>query len=44
MSDNNNIPAIDIKLIEQELNENTFVRNTNKVNNEIYIVNHYNSP
>jgi len=38
------IPAANIKLIEQELNENTFVRNTNKANNEIYIVNFHNAP
>ncbi len=40
----NTIAPIDIKLIEQELNENTFVRKTNKVNNEIYIVNYHNAP
>jgi hypothetical protein len=40
----NIIPPSYIKLIEQELNENTFVRNTNKANNEIYIVNYHNSP
>ncbi len=40
----NIIPPIDIKLIEQELNEKTFVRKTNKVDNEIYIVNYHNSP
>lgn len=40
----NIISPIDIKLIEQELNDNTFVRKTNKVNNEIYIVNYHNSP
>ena len=40
----NIIPPVDIKLIEQELNEKTFVRKTNKVDNEIYIVNYHNSP
>ncbi|MCT4582781.1 MAG: GNAT family N-acetyltransferase [Flavobacteriales bacterium] len=30
--------------LKKELNENTFVRKTNKGNNEIYIVNHHNSP
>ena len=40
----NIISPIDIKLIEKELNDNTFVRKTNKVNNEIYIVNYHNSP
>lgn len=44
MSETNIIPPIDIKLIEQELNENTFVRNVNKGNNEVYIVNFHNSP
>jgi hypothetical protein len=38
------IPAIDKAIIESELNENTFVRNTNKGNNKIYIINHHNSP
>ena len=40
----NIIPPVDVKLIEQELNEKTFVRKTNKVDNEIYIVNYHNSP
>jgi putative hemolysin len=44
MSNNSISSPVDIKLIEQELNENTFVRKTNKVNNEIYIVNYHNSP
>tara|TARA_B100000809_G_scaffold244431_1_gene270334 strand:- start:3060 stop:3968 length:909 start_codon:yes stop_codon:yes gene_type:complete len=38
------IPPENIKLIEQELNATTFVRNTNKANNEIYIVNYHNAP
>jgi len=38
------IPSENIKAIELELNENTFVRNTNKANNEIYIVNFHNAP
>jgi len=38
------IPSKNIKAIEFELNENTFVRNTNKANNEIYIINYHNSP
>jgi len=41
---NNIIPPVDIKLIESELNENTFVRTTNKGDNDIYIVNHHNAP
>jgi Acetyltransferase (GNAT) domain len=45
MAENNKlISPINIKLIEQELNESTFVRKTNKVNNEIYIVNYHNAP
>ena len=31
-------------LILTELNATTFIRNTNKGNNEIYIINHHNSP
>lgn len=40
----NIIPKIDRVLLKQELNANTFVRKTNKIGNEIYIVNHLNSP
>ena len=40
----NIIPPVAIELIEKELNENTFVRNVNKGNNEVYIINHHNSP
>ena len=32
------IPPVDRKLLEQELNENTFLRDTNNGNNRIYIV------
>ena len=38
------IPPIDRALIEAELNEERFVRDTNKAGNKIYIVNHHNSP
>jgi hypothetical protein len=38
------IDAIDPKLIAEELNEDRFVRNTNKGNNEIYIIDAHNSP
>lgn len=38
------IPPIDRALIIKELNKERFVRFTNKGNNEIYIVNHHNSP
>jgi len=38
------IPPKNVKEIEKELNKNTFVRNTNKANNEIYIVNYHNAP
>lgn len=38
------IPRVDRKLIHQELNEDRFVRRTNKGDNLVYIVNHHNSP
>lgn len=38
------LPAVSIELLEKELNENTYVRNTNKLDNEVYIINHHNSP
>ncbi len=38
------IPPVERELIEDELNEDRFVRKANKGNNEIYIVNHHNSP
>lgn len=38
------LPKVDVNLIQKELNKSTFVRNTNKLNNEIYIINHHNSP
>lgn len=41
---NDIIVSDNIKAIELELNENTFVRHTNKANNEIYIVNYHNAP
>lgn len=44
MINNNIIPPVAIELIEKELNPTTFVRNTNKAGNEIYIVNYHNSP
>lgn len=40
----NIIPPVERALIEKELNKERFVRMTNKGNNEIYIVNHHNSP
>jgi hypothetical protein len=40
----NIIEPIDLKLIQKELNLERFVRATNNANNEIYIVNHHNSP
>ena len=40
----NIIPPKNISIIEQELNSATFVRKTNKANNEIYIVNYHNAP
>lgn len=38
------IDPIDRALLESELTEARFVRNTNKAGNKIYIVNHHNSP
>lgn len=38
------IPPISRELILKELSDNKFVRNTNKGNNEIYIINHHDSP
>ncbi len=38
------IPSVDRHLIEGELTEDRFVRDTNKGNNKIYIVNHHNAP
>jgi hypothetical protein len=40
----NIIEPIDLKLIQKELNLERFVRESNNANNEIYIVNHHNSP
>lgn len=37
-------PPVDKALIKAELTRDKFVRNTNKLDNEIYIVNHHNSP
>lgn len=38
------IAPIDKSIIKNELNENRFIRKTRKGENEIYIVNHHNSP
>ncbi|OEK05596.1 hemolysin [Roseivirga misakiensis] len=38
------VPPVERSLIEQELNADRFIRNTNKGGNEIYIINHHNSP
>ena len=38
------IPKISRKLIKKELSRDKFVRITNKGNNEIYIINHHDSP
>ena len=37
-------PALPLEVIKSELTPERFVRRTNKGNNEIYIVNHHNSP
>ncbi|MCG8576054.1 MAG: GNAT family N-acetyltransferase [Flavobacteriales bacterium] len=38
------IPKVDRELIRAELNRDRWVRDTNKGNNQVYIVNHHNSP
>lgn len=38
------IPPVDRRLIEAELTDEVFVKNTNKADNKIYIVNHHNAP
>jgi len=38
------LPPVDKDLIKSELNESVFVRDTNKGDNKIYIVNQHNSP
>ena len=38
------INPVPIDLLQNELTEERFVRKTNNANNEIYIVNHHNSP
>ena len=38
------IAPVDRKLIEQELSEDRFIRSSNKGGNDLYIVNHHNSP
>lgn len=38
------IPPIDRTVLKAELNSDRFIRKTNKGNNEIYIINHHNSP
>jgi len=38
------IEPIDRAILKSELNENTFIRNTNKGNNKIYIINSKNAP
>ena len=37
-------PPVNVALIKKELNKNVFIRNTGKLNNEIYIVNVHNAP
>lgn len=38
------IPPVDRELIEKELNEDRFIRNTNNANNRIYVITHHDSP
>ena len=38
------IPPVERELIEDELTQERFIQHTHKGNNEIYIINHHNSP
>ena len=38
------LPKVDTLLLEKELNSDRYVRTTNKLNNEVDIINHHNSP
>ena len=38
------LPKVDVALLEAELNSDRYIRNTNKLDNEIYIINHHNAP
>lgn len=38
------IPPVDRALIEKELNEERFIRDTNNANNKIYVITHHDSP
>jgi hypothetical protein len=38
------IPPVDRALIEQELNADRFIRDTNNANNKIYVITHHDSP
>ena len=40
----NKVPPVNKELIKKELTPERFLRNTNKGNNELYIINHHNSP
>ena len=38
------IDPVDVKLLKKELNQETFLRKTNRGDNEIYVVNNENAP
>ncbi|MEE4257082.1 MAG: GNAT family N-acetyltransferase [Bacteroidales bacterium] len=38
------IPPVDRALIEKELNDDRFIRDTNNANNKIYVITHHDSP
>ena len=38
------IPPVDVELLKSELNEKTFLRHTNRGNNELYVVNNETAP
>ncbi|HHB79357.1 MAG TPA: GNAT family N-acetyltransferase [Saprospiraceae bacterium] len=45
MKKNDNlIPEIDKDILRKELSPDRYIRKTNKLNNEVYIVNHHNAP
>lgn len=44
MKDQDLIPEIDVEILEKELCQERFIRNTNKLGNEIYVIDFHNSP
>jgi len=44
MNDQELIPEIDVQVLKKELNADRFVRKTNKLDNEIYVIDHHSAP